>query len=54
MELITKQVKDILTNKYNKLEFSELLGISRPTLDTRLKKHNWKKTEVSFIKKMLN
>ena len=49
MERITKKVIILLTRKYNKIEFSDLLGISRPTLDARLTNHKWKKTEVSFI-----
>ena len=49
MERITRLAIILLERKYNKIELCDLLGISRPTLDTRLEKHNWKKTEVSFI-----
>lgn len=38
--------------KNTKLELAEALGISRPTLDTRLGKGNWKKLEISQIEKL--
>lgn len=36
---------------YTKAEICEIIGFSRPTLDLRLKEHNWKHKE---IKKILN
>jgi len=40
LELIEKQSKIWLCDK---------LGIARPTLDVRLKKNNWKKTEIQML-----
>ncbi len=34
---------------YNKVEIAKLLNISRPTLDTRLKQHNWRLGELQLI-----
>ena len=39
-------------NRYNKRTLSEELGISRPTLNERLEKHNWKKLEVERIEEL--
>jgi len=36
--------------KYLKKDIAEKLGISVPTLDTRLKQNNWKKGEIELIK----
>jgi DNA-binding Xre family transcriptional regulator len=38
--------------KYEKKELAEKLGISRPTLDSRLKNGNWKKLEIEKIIKL--
>lgn len=35
-----------------KIELAERLGITRPTLDIRLSKNNWKKSELHLIKAM--
>ena len=35
-----------------KIELAERLGITRPTLDIRLSKSNWKKSELHLIKAM--
>ncbi len=51
-EQTTKTVKQILLSKYNKITLAEEIGISRPTLDKRLLKHNWKKSEIELIKKL--
>lgn len=34
---------------FTKVDLSGQLGISRPTLDTRLEKHNWKKGESKIL-----
>lgn len=39
----------MIKNNQTKLELSAELGVSRPTLDKRLKKHNWKKLEIKHI-----
>lgn len=50
----TEKVRKLLTI-YTKLEFSEELGISRPTLDSRLiEKSKWKKLEISRINYLYN
>jgi len=38
-----------LIDKKSKIWLSETLGISRPTLDTRLEKDNWKKSEIQML-----
>jgi len=45
---------NILLNsgKFNKIELSEKIGIGRPTLDTRLKNHTWKKGEMEILKSL--
>jgi hypothetical protein len=47
----TQRVQRMLLTK-TKLEVKELLGISEPTLNTRLKFQNWKLTEISHIKNL--
>lgn len=42
----------LLLLKFEKKELAEKLGISRPTLDARLKKSNWKKLEIEKILKL--
>lgn len=37
----------------NKLELAEELGISRPTLNTRLEKNNWKKGEEAILRRLI-
>jgi len=50
---ISETVKSwITTGRYTKIEICEELGISRPTLDSRLEKHNWKKLEIKLIIKL--
>ena len=44
-EVTTRKAKELLINMPKK-ELAEVLGLSRPTLDTRLTKSNWKKTEI--------
>ena len=34
---------------YTKTEFSEMLGISRPTLNLRIKNGNWRQREIDII-----
>lgn len=47
----TQKVNRILLTK-TKLEVVKLLGMSEPTLNTRLKLNNWKLTEISHIKNL--
>lgn len=51
MNKTTTAVKNLL-QKYTKEEVSQMIGISRPTLDTRLQKNNWKVSEISHISKL--
>ena len=58
MKHITKITATIKVNTalnsgiITKVELSEKLDMSRPTLDTRLIKSNWKKGELEIIKNM--
>lgn len=45
----TQRVQKLLLTK-TKLQVKEILGMSEPTLNTRLKFQNWKLTEISHIK----
>jgi len=36
-----------------KFELAEELGISRPTLNTRLEKNNWKKGEEAILRRLV-
>lgn len=47
----TQKVLKLLLNN-SKEEISKELGISRPTLDNRLKWHKWKKLELTHIQKL--
>ncbi len=49
-KLITSLAKGILSGDMSKLELSVILGISRTTLDLRLKDHKWKPLEKKEIK----
>ena len=42
----------LLLLKFEKKKLAEKLGISRPTLNTRLEKNNWKKLEIEKILKL--
>ena len=42
----------LLLLKFEKKELSEKLGISRPTLNSRLKNGKWKKLEIEKILKL--
>lgn len=42
----------LLLLKYEKKELAQKLGISRPTLDSRLKNGKWKKLEIEKINKL--
>ena len=48
----TTQIVQRLLLKHTKEELSIMIGISRPTLDSRLEKENWKKSEISHIAKL--
>lgn len=52
MEKITNKVLLLLSNGIPKMDLAYELGISRPTLDKRLRNHDWKKGEVAIIKMM--
>ena len=55
---ITKVTATIVVNalihsgRKTKFELAEQLGITRPTLDSRIKNHSWKKGELEIIKSM--
>ena len=38
-----------LISQHNKSWLAEKIGISRPTLDTRLQTGNWKKSEIQVL-----
>jgi len=44
-----KQQIEHLISKYGKVKVSVMLGITRPTLDKRLKLDNWKKSEIHLL-----
>ena len=43
----------IQAGRLTKIELAERLGISRVTLDTRLQKGNWKKSELHLLKSIM-
>ena len=45
-----KVIKLLASNLINKVELSDKLGITRVTLDKRLKYKNWKKGELAIIR----
>jgi len=45
-------INEVVSGKLTKTDASDVLGISRPTLDKRLDSNEWKKTEVKFIDMM--
>ena len=47
-----KQIAEEIIRIRSKKWLSNYLGISRPTLDTRLKKGNWKKLEILALNKL--
>jgi predicted DNA-binding protein (UPF0251 family) len=49
---ITQKVLRLI-DKLSKDELAKEIGISRPTLDARLKFHNWKVSEIYLISKFL-
>ena len=42
----------IATNTFTIASMAEYLGISRPTLYTRLVENNWKKGEIALLRKL--
>ena len=48
----TDLVYQFRNNSSNDNDLSEKLGISKVTLYTRLKKSNWKKSELALIEKL--
>lgn len=47
----TQKVKRLI-DLTTKEEVAKSIGISRPTLDTRLSFHNWKISEITHISKL--
>ena len=50
LETTTKARLLLLDNSVDKL--ASMIGISKPTLYTRLSEHNWKKGEIALIERM--
>lgn len=50
MEAVKKINDKLNGGLITKMELSKKLGISRVTLDTRLSKNNWKKSELYLLK----
>lgn len=55
LDLLLKN-KSIASNRvldwvgtYTKAEICDIIGVSRPTLNSRLKKHNWRYKEIETI-----
>lgn len=44
----------LILEKYSKSALAEKLGISRPTLNVRLKLGNWKKGELSILNSLIH
>lgn len=53
MELSKKLLNIIETGQITKWDLAIKLGISRVTLDTRLQKGNWKKSELHLLKSIV-
>ena len=53
MELSKKVLSIIESGQITKWDMAIKLGISRVTLDTRLQKGNWKKSELHLLKSLL-
>ena len=53
MEAIEKVNQKLSIGLLTKMELAEKLGISRVTLDTRLEKNNWKKSELHLLKSIV-
>ena len=51
--MILKLDKKIHHVNLTKSELSDVLGISRPTLDTRLERSNWKKGEIVILRQQV-
>lgn len=50
---ITEAAKKLIdVYGYSKIELAKELGITRPSLDSRLSKNTWKKLEVFWINKL--
>ena len=52
MKAQNRVIEKIQTGKISKIELSLQLGISRPTLNTRLSIGNWKKGELKILESM--
>lgn len=44
-----KLIAEKLINRYSKTWLADKLGVTRVTLDNRLKKDNWKKSEIQML-----
>ena len=54
MNKVFKFLMDINTGDLAKIDAAEFLGISRPTLDKRIKLNNWTKSERALIQSEYN
>jgi DNA-binding XRE family transcriptional regulator len=48
----TKERINILLNYLTKVDLAQEIGITRPTLDSRIEKDNWKKGEEIIVKEI--
>lgn len=48
----TDKIKSLLCKGITKVEIANKLGVTRVTLDVRLKLSNWKKGELAIIKSL--
>ena len=52
MELTKRMIEKIQQGLITKTELAKRLGIARVTLNTRLEKSNWKKSELYLLSKI--
>ena len=48
----TRERINILLNYLTKVDLAEEIGITRPTLDSRIERNNWKKGEEIIVKEI--
>jgi len=53
MEQVKTIKNRLLTGAITKVELAEKLGITRVTLDSRLERNNWKKSELHLLKTLV-
>lgn len=51
-ENTTSKANTLLLKEFNKVSLAKEIGISRPTLDTRLVEHNWKVSETAMVNQL--